>query len=244
MTPLDTLTALRSSDAALLAALDAEVWAEHEVRAPSRLPGWTRGHVLTHLARNADAIGRTVAGALRGDIVPKYPEGPAGRAADIEAGAGRRYVDQRADLREAIGRLDAVFAELSTVDAWDRPTEDRPAGAYVLGRWREVEIHRVDIGGAYSARNWPPAFVAAALPELLAGLPARLGAEVAQVRFTDATAVVGGGVFDEVGGVGEGAANDPIVTGLGWAVLAWLLGRTDPDVLEALGSPPELGPWL
>ena len=27
-----------------------------QVTEPSRLPGWTRGHVLSHLARNADAL--------------------------------------------------------------------------------------------------------------------------------------------------------------------------------------------
>ena len=27
-----------------------------QVAGPSRLPGWTRGHVLTHLARNADGF--------------------------------------------------------------------------------------------------------------------------------------------------------------------------------------------
>ncbi|MEV0474381.1 maleylpyruvate isomerase N-terminal domain-containing protein, partial [Streptomyces prunicolor] len=26
------------------------------VAEPSRLPGWSRGHVLAHLARNADAL--------------------------------------------------------------------------------------------------------------------------------------------------------------------------------------------
>lgn len=29
---------------------------------PSRLPGWSRGHVATHLARNADAFTRLVNG--------------------------------------------------------------------------------------------------------------------------------------------------------------------------------------
>ncbi|WP_048821321.1 maleylpyruvate isomerase N-terminal domain-containing protein, partial [Streptomyces ipomoeae] len=28
------------------------------VAEPSALPGWTRGHLLTHLARNADALGQ------------------------------------------------------------------------------------------------------------------------------------------------------------------------------------------
>ena len=35
-------------------------------RSPSRLPDWTRGHVATHLARNADAIRRLVEWARTG----------------------------------------------------------------------------------------------------------------------------------------------------------------------------------
>ena len=31
---------------------------ESDLREPSLLPGWTRGHVLAHLARGADEIGR------------------------------------------------------------------------------------------------------------------------------------------------------------------------------------------
>jgi maleylpyruvate isomerase len=33
---------------------------------PSRLPDWTVGHVLTHLARNADSMVRVLAAAERG----------------------------------------------------------------------------------------------------------------------------------------------------------------------------------
>ena len=29
---------------------------DEQARAGSRLPGWTRGHLVTHLARNADGI--------------------------------------------------------------------------------------------------------------------------------------------------------------------------------------------
>ena len=35
--------------------VDDEAW-----RSPSRLPGWGRGHVATHLARQADGLGRLV----------------------------------------------------------------------------------------------------------------------------------------------------------------------------------------
>jgi maleylpyruvate isomerase len=55
---LGDLSAMRDSTEALLLGLDAEPWHEADVRAPSLLPGWTRGHVLSHIARNADGITR------------------------------------------------------------------------------------------------------------------------------------------------------------------------------------------
>ncbi|MGH3184589.1 MAG: maleylpyruvate isomerase N-terminal domain-containing protein, partial [Streptosporangiaceae bacterium] len=59
------------------------------VRAPSRLHGWTVGHVLTHLARNADSHTRMLRAALRGEAVEQYPGGRQERADSIDAGAGR-----------------------------------------------------------------------------------------------------------------------------------------------------------
>lgn len=47
-----------------------------DVRSPSQLPGWTVGHVLAHLARNADAHARRLTGSLAGLDVPKYENGP------------------------------------------------------------------------------------------------------------------------------------------------------------------------
>ncbi|MDT4974596.1 MAG: maleylpyruvate isomerase, partial [Pseudonocardiales bacterium] len=99
--PTAMLAELRTSTVALLRGVDAERWTDDEVRAPSLLPGWTRGHVLAHLARNADGISRTLSGALRGERVPRYPGGPAGRAADIEAGSTRGFVELAADVRES-----------------------------------------------------------------------------------------------------------------------------------------------
>ena len=62
---------------------------DEQVSAPSRLPGWTIGHVLTHLARNADGHTRRLEGAMRGEDVPRYPGGSAQREADISDGAKR-----------------------------------------------------------------------------------------------------------------------------------------------------------
>ena len=101
--PAASLAALRTSTAALVRGIDAEQWADEDARAPSLLPNWSRGHVLTHIARNADGIARAMSGALRGEVVRRYPNGTAGRNADIEAGAVRSVAELAADVRE-LGR--------------------------------------------------------------------------------------------------------------------------------------------
>ena len=67
----------------------ARVIAEPDLRAPSLLPGWTRAHVLAHLARNADAMRNLLAGVRSGQDRPAYASAEA-RQADIERGAGLR----------------------------------------------------------------------------------------------------------------------------------------------------------
>ena len=71
---------------------------------PSRLPGWTRGHVLTHLARNADALVNLLTWARTGTPTPMYPSVES-RNAGIEAGAARPAAEQRADLEATARRL-------------------------------------------------------------------------------------------------------------------------------------------
>ena len=48
---------------------------DEQVSRPSRLPDWSVGHVLTHIARNADSVTRRLQGAARGEIVDQYPGG-------------------------------------------------------------------------------------------------------------------------------------------------------------------------
>ena len=100
--PLDALDAVRASEARLLALV--ATFDDDVVGAPSLLPGWTVGHVLTHLARNADSHVRRTRAAIDGVMVDQYPGGMAERAADIEAGAGRTAVAVRADVGDLDGR--------------------------------------------------------------------------------------------------------------------------------------------
>lgn len=62
--------------------------ADAAVGGPSLLPGWTRGHVLAHLARNAEGGIRLLGWARTG--IPSYEyESLDARAAAIQAGATR-----------------------------------------------------------------------------------------------------------------------------------------------------------
>src|ERR687890_258736 len=75
---------------------------EDQARGPSLLPGWTRGHVLAHLARNADALINLTVWARTGVPTPMYPSREV-RSATIEAQSGRPVAELRADILESHG---------------------------------------------------------------------------------------------------------------------------------------------
>jgi maleylpyruvate isomerase len=174
-TPTDLIAGVRSAHERLHSTV--RLIDDGTARSPSRLPGWTVGHVVTHLARNADSVVRRIRGAMDGQPVPQYAGGAAGRAAEIEAGAGRPAAELIADL---LGADEAVDRLLPSVPAgiWDRPIPRAsgtavPADRIVYSRWREVEVHHVDLGLGYQPADWPPALVDLMLPGLLDGLPER-----------------------------------------------------------------------
>jgi maleylpyruvate isomerase len=128
---------------------------------PSRLPGWTVGHVLTHLARNADSFVRMFEGAERGDVVEQYVGGIEGRKADIEEGSTRPWGELIDDVRRSIWTLEQTWAHHSRWDGEGRsvrrglvPVVDLP-----FGRWRETEVHHVDLGLGYTLHDWPDDYV-------------------------------------------------------------------------------------
>ena len=65
--------------------------------APSALPGWSRAHVLSHVARNADAMMNLLYWARTGEETPAYVSREA-RDADIAAGARRPPAAIREDV--------------------------------------------------------------------------------------------------------------------------------------------------
>ncbi len=144
--PTDDLAGVNAAFALLTEAT--ATMSDADARGPSRLPGWTRGHVLTHLARNADGQRRMVGGALRDAVLDQYPGGDEQRAADIEAGADRPIELLLADMVESQTALDAAWSRVHG-EVWDRLTNARagarPLREGVLARRREVSVHLVDL---------------------------------------------------------------------------------------------------
>jgi maleylpyruvate isomerase len=144
----------------LLGALDAlVVTGALDVTAPSALPGWTRGHVVTHVTNSGEGHVRMFEAAADGRIGDQYPDGPQGRATDIETGACRPAADQLDDLRRSIWKLEGRWATAS----WDG--RGRAAAGEVairdlpFLRLREVAVHHVDLDIGYTFADLPAEYL-------------------------------------------------------------------------------------
>jgi maleylpyruvate isomerase len=146
----------------------ARVIAEPDLRAPSLLPGWSRAHVLAHLARNADAMRRLLAAARSGQDRAAYASAQA-REAEIQNGARLTAKELMADLADSAMALRAVTRQLPD-DAWPFPVQILdsprfPAAQLLTRRLVEVELHHGDLGTGYGPADWPSAFATMELAE-------------------------------------------------------------------------------
>src|SRR5580692_4223365 len=147
---------------------DARTIPEAGLRAPSLLPGWTRAHVLAHLARNADAMRNVLVGAGAGEERPAYDSQDA-RDDDIERGAAQTAKELMADLADSAMAFRYVTRRLPG-QAWDFPVQmldsaPFPAPGLRTRRLVEVELHHCDLAVGYGPADWPAAFAAMDLPE-------------------------------------------------------------------------------
>jgi maleylpyruvate isomerase len=194
------------------------------LRAPSLCPGWTRGHVVSHLARNADAYINLLEWARTGVRTPAYPS-PQARDADIEAGAPRPAAEQLDDLDTAAARLaakiDATPAEAwSSIVAFPNGTQI-PAARLVWARICEVELHHVDLDAGYRPADWPESFALRLLHDPATPHVATLADPDGAVLLTVPSA--------------------PTVAGPPHLLAAWLSGRADGTGLT--GDLPSLEAW-
>ncbi|MFF2777930.1 maleylpyruvate isomerase family mycothiol-dependent enzyme [Streptomyces sp. NPDC058052] len=221
------LASLREATERLLT--DAASWDNASVAEPSRLPGWTRGHVLAHLARNADALVNVLEGR------PMYASAET-RDADIERDAPRPLDAQLADVRAT----DARFRETAAAPAdWSRTVELRngvtdSASRIPFRRWVEVALHHVDLGCGYELEDLPQEFVQREI-DFLAERFRGLGSVPPTVLWTSDGRTWTTGAAEGEGGV--------VVTGPAAELLGWLAGRRDGAALKTEGGPlPQLPP--
>jgi maleylpyruvate isomerase len=226
--PLAMSEDLRHADDRLLATI--MQLSPADLAAPSILPGWTRGHVLTHLARNADAFGNLLTWARTAVERPAYASAEA-RAADIEAGASRPLEEQIEDVRDACARLSAEAAAMP-VSAWafDFGPPQGSAAKLIWRRLREVEVHHVDLGAGYSTADWPSAFTSRLMKELVAG-------QTGELSMT---------VCADDGQSWQLGTGDTTVSGPAHALAGWLIGRSTGDGLSVApaGPLPTVPDWM
>lgn len=139
------------------------VLTDHELSSASLLPGWSVAHVLAHLARNADSHTRVLLGAARGEVLDQYIGGAEGRAADIAASAEQPAADLLDDLRRSIDDLQQAWLTVGTTgwvgQARLATGQTVRISELPLRRWREVVVHRHDLGLGYTWADWPADYV-------------------------------------------------------------------------------------
>ena len=153
-----------------------------DVHAPSPLPDWTVGHVLAHIARNADSHTRRIEAAQRGRLIDQYPGGANGRAAEIERDAHRSASELIDDVYASARTMDRAFRSVRG-DAWMVESRDATGTIRRLRelpsrRWQEVEVHLLDLGLGHTPKDWPDGFVAAFLPVMRVDVADRLAPDV------------------------------------------------------------------
>jgi maleylpyruvate isomerase len=189
--------------------------------------------VVSHLARNADALTHVLHGAAAGELHPMYPSNEQ-RDAEIEEGVARSPDELREDVIASadrwqqaanglpVSRLGAPGCRLPSGPTW-------PVSRTGLMRWTEVEVHHADLGVGYTADDWPPEFVASLLDRRQRELSETGPAFGWESHETEDRWSSGDG---------------PLVAGRAPDLAWWLIGRGAGEGLTCSeGALPELGRW-
>ncbi|HEU4567272.1 MAG TPA: maleylpyruvate isomerase family mycothiol-dependent enzyme [Marmoricola sp.] len=226
--------ALHESEQRLVRTVDS--LADDEWPQPSVLPGWSRAHVIAHLALNAEGLAGALDDLRHGRPAAMYASNES-RDSDIDELAAEKPPEIRSRLFAAGEQLREMLAILSD-DDWTGSIERVPGGptfpvmALPSTRRREVEIHHADLGCGYRHTDWPRDFCVELLDAVTADQAANPDTDDFKVSATDL------GMTWRVG------ADEPVVAGaatdLGW----WLVGRGSGDGLStASGVLPRIGAW-
>ncbi len=200
---------------------------------PSRLPDWTLGHVVTHLARNADGLRRVLIAAEAGLQVQPY-DSPAVRVNDIEAGARRDTTTIAGDFRTATQQLASTIDRVPA-ETWEFTVDlgrggPTTADVILAARLGEVELHHHDLGVDGGLDLLDDAQANHLLSALMRSY--------IRTRDVDGLTIVPDGADAvRIRGGGQEVAGPAI------ELVGWLSGRSDGSGLRTAGSLPELPRW-
>ncbi|MDJ0459395.1 maleylpyruvate isomerase family mycothiol-dependent enzyme [Arthrobacter sp. NQ7] len=205
-------------------------------KAPSTLPGWSRGHLLAHIAGICDALARQVEYGRHGEKVELYDGGVDGRNRAIELAAGHSLEEHREDVAAAVQRALAAFDALGE-DEWQTRIAFRDGAIFDAGLalWRELVIHTADLDAGTGPEVWNRDFCSHLFDFLAARVPAETRLVVQPVALPPLTLGAGGSTV--------------VVSGMITDIAAWLAGRQPSlDSLRATAAGdgtdlPALLPW-
>ena len=145
----------------LLQSLDALT--DDQCREPSALPGWTRGHVLSHLARNAESHVHVLQCAARGEVEEQYVGGAKARKEGIELHAHDSAESLVNAVRKSIYALEGQWAATNS-EGWQGHGVNSAGATIAMSdivflRWREVEVHHADLALDFTFANWDSTYV-------------------------------------------------------------------------------------
>ncbi|MDQ0211386.1 maleylpyruvate isomerase family mycothiol-dependent enzyme [Arthrobacter bambusae] len=207
-----------------------------DVAAPSELPGWTRGHVLAHIAGISNAMARQLEYAARGETIDIYDGGYEGRTKAIELAASHSLAKHRDATEAALARALRAFDGL-VESGWNTRISFRNGTVLDggLALWRELVIHVTDLGIGRGPEAWSRQFCEHLFDFLSARVPADQKFVLQPLGLPQL--VIGSG------------RQSVAINGMITDIAAWLSGRTptlgslrasaDADGVDL----PELLPW-
>ena len=207
---------------------------DRDLTQASVLPGWSLAHLLTHLARNADALGNLLVWARTGVETPMY-QSTTQRTADINLGATRPGAVVLDDVVDSAERLHTNSERLTAQD-WRnevRTGQGRtvPTATVPWLRLREVVIHHIDLGARID--DVPPQVAATLLNDVITWIRNQSGWPPLRIETSDTAQSFT-------------TANGDAVTVGGTAaeLVAWMIGRSPGQNLCSAEPLPALPAWL